>query len=76
MTYKAKKWQIEKKEQLHPTADNGRNNLNIRMQSDRGIYILTGQTLNQDFQESQKKMQKHICYAQMIGWKPITLKRV
>ena len=76
MTYKAKKWQTEKKEQPHSTTDKGRNNLNIRMQSDKGIYILTGHTLNQNFQESQNRMQKHICYAEMIGWKPITLKKV
>ena len=65
-----------KKEQPHPTADKGKNNLNIRMQLDKGIYILTGQTLNQNFQESWKRMQKHICYTQMIGWKPIALKKV
>ena len=40
------------------------------MQLDKGIYILTGQILNQNFQENQKRMQKHIYYAQMTGWKP------
>ena len=26
-----------------------------------------------EFSENWKKMQKHICYTQIIGWKPITL---
>ena len=30
----------------------------------RHIY-LNGQILNQNFQENQKRMQKHICYVQM-----------
>ena len=68
-------WQIERKEQLHPIEGKGKNNLISRMQSDKGTYILTGQTLSQNFQESQKRMQKHICYPQMIGWKPIALKK-
>ena len=59
-----------------PNQRQGQEQLNIRMQMDKGIDILTGQTLNQNFQQSQKKMQKHICYTQMIGWKPITLKKV
>ena len=28
------------------------------------------------FQESWKKMQKHTCYGQMIGWKPIVLMKI
>ena len=74
--YIVEKWQTVKKEQLHPIEDKGRNNLNIRMQSDKGIYILTGQTLNQNFQESHRRMQKHIYCTQMIGWKPIALKKI
>ena len=66
----------EKKEQLHPIRDKSRNNFNIRMQSDKSIYILTGLTLNQNFQESQRRMQMHIYCAQMIGWNPIALKKV
>ena len=34
---------------------------------------LTGQILSQNFQENWKKMQRHICYNQMTGWKPIAL---
>ena len=52
----------ERKEQLHPIEGKGKNNLNTRMQSDKGTYILTGLILSQNFQENQKKMQKHICY--------------
>ena len=40
------------------------------MQLDKGTYILTGLILSQNFQENWKKMQKHICYTPMIGWKP------
>ena len=71
--YKTEKWQTEREEQLHPIEGKGKNNLNTRMQSDKGTYILTGLILSQNFCENQKKMQKHICCAQMIGWKPITL---
>ena len=64
--HKVKKWQTEKKEQPHPIKGKGKNNLNTRMQLDRGTYILTGLILNQNFQESWKKMRKHIYYAQTI----------
>ena len=59
-TYKVEKWQTERKEQPHPIKDKGKNNLISRMQSDKGTYILTGQTLSQNFQENQKRMQNHI----------------
>ena len=72
-TYKVEKWQTERNEQPSPIGDKGKNNLISRIQLDKGTYILTGQTLNQKFQENQKKMQKHIYYTQMIGWKPIAL---
>ena len=72
-TYKAEKWQTLRKEQLHPIEGKGKNNLNIRMQLDKGTYILTGLILSQNFQGNQKKMQMHICYIQMIGWKLISL---
>ena len=49
------------------------NSLNTRMQLDKGTYILTGQILNRNFQENWKKMQSHICYDQMTGWKHIVL---
>ena len=58
--FKVRQWQTERKEQLHPIRDKDRNNLKPKMQSDKDIYISTGQILNQNFQESQKKMQKHI----------------
>ena len=51
-TNKVIQWQTEKKEQLHLIAGKGRNNLNTRMQLDKGTYILTGQILNQNFQET------------------------
>ena len=62
-----------RKEHPHPIKDKGRDNLNPRMQSDKGTYILTGQILSQNFQENQKRMQNHIYYVQMTGWMPITL---
>ena len=34
---------------------------------------LNWSNFKQNFQENQKKMQKHICYIQMIGWKLIAL---
>ena len=68
-TNKVIQWQTEKKEQQCLIAGKGRNNLNTRMQLDKGTYILTGQILNQNFQENQKRMQRHICYGQMTGWK-------
>ena len=46
-----------------PNQRQGKNNLNTRMQSDKGTYILTGLILIQNFWGNQKKMQKHICYA-------------
>ena len=52
----------ERKEQPFPIKDKAKNNLMSRMKSDKGTYILTGQTLSQNFQENR-----------MIGWKPITL---
>ena len=61
-TNKVIQWQTEKKEQLCLITGKGRNNLNTRMQLDKGTYILTGQILNQNFQESRKRMQRHICY--------------
>ena len=61
---------------MHLIVGKGRNNLNTRMQLDKGTYILTGQISNQNFQESQKKMQRHTCYGQMTGWKPIILMKV
>ena len=67
------KWQTERKEQPWPIEDKGKNNLISRMQLDKATYILTGQTLSQNLQENQKRMQKHIYYAQMTGWKPIAL---
>ena len=72
-TYKVVKWQTERREQPCPIEDKGKNNLISRLQSDKGTYILTGQTLSQNFQEKQEKMQKHIYYIQMIGWKLIAL---
>ena len=57
-TNKVIQWQTERKEQQHLIAGKGRNNLNTRMQLDKGTYILTGQILNQNFQENQKKMQR------------------
>ena len=53
-----------------PVEDKDRNNLNPKIQLDKDTYISTGQILSQNFQESQKKMQKHIYYIQMIGWMP------
>ena len=73
MQHIIEKWQTERKEKPCPIEDKGKNNLISRMQSDKGTYILTGQTLSQNFQENQKRMQKHIYYAQMIEWKPIPL---
>ena len=70
------KWQTEKKEQPCLIVGKGTNNLNTRMQLDKGTYILTGQISNQNFQESQKKMQRHTCYSQMIRWKPIILMKI
>ena len=52
------------------------NSLNTRMQLDKGTYIFTGQILNQNFQENQKKMQRHICYDQMTGWKHVVLMKI
>ena len=49
---------------MHPIEGKGKNNLITRMQLDKGTYILTGQILNQNFQENQKRMQKCIYYAQ------------
>ena len=69
-------WQTEKKEQLCLIIGKGRNNLNTRMQLGKGTYILTSQISNQNFQESWKKMQRHTCYGQMIGWKPIVLMKI
>ena len=46
------------------------------MQPDKGTYTPTGQILSQNFQENQRKMQKHIYYDQMIGWKSITLRKI
>ena len=63
----------EMKEQLHPIEGKGKNNLITRMQLDKGTYISAAQILNQNFQENQKRMQKHIYYAQMTGWKPVIL---
>ena len=37
--YKTKRWQIGKKEQLHPIGDKDKNNLNIKMQWDDDTYI-------------------------------------
>ena len=75
-TSKAKLWQTKRKEQPCPIEDNGKSNLNPRMQSDKGTYILTGQILSQNFQENQKRMQKHIYYSQMTGWMPIGLMKI
>ena len=75
-TNRVEQWQTERKEQLCPIEDKGKNNLNPRMQSDKGTYILTGQTLSQDFQENQKRMQRHIYYIQMTVWKPITFMKI
>ena len=58
------------KEQQCPIEDKDKNNLIPRMQSDKGTYILIGLTLSQNFQENQKRMQRHIYYVQMTGWKP------
>ena len=74
--YKVKQWQTERKEQPHPIGDKDRNNLNPRMQLDKDIYISTGQVLNQNFEESQKKMQKHIYCIQIIGWMATTLMKI
>ena len=54
-TNKVEYWQTERKEQPCPIKDKGKSNLNPRMQSDKGTYILTGQTLSQNFQENQKR---------------------
>ena len=59
-----------------PNHRQGRNNLNTRMQLDKGTYILTGQISNQNFQENWKKMQMHICYGQMTGWKHTVLMKI
>ena len=64
--YKVRQWETERKEQLHPIRDKDRTSLNTKMQPDKDTYISTGQILNQNFQESQKKMQKHIYCIQMI----------
>ena len=37
------------------------------MQQESDIYIYTGLILSQNSQENQKKMQRHIYYAPMIG---------
>ena len=65
--------QTERKEQLHPIKGKGKNSLITRMQLDKGTYILNGQIFSQNFQENQKRMQKHIYNVQMTGWMPITL---
>ena len=75
-TNKVIQWETEKKEQPCLIVGKGRNNLNTRMQLDKGTYILTGQILNQNFQESQKRMQRHICYDQMTGWKHTILMKI
>ena len=67
---------VEKKEQQCQIEGKGRNNLITRMQLDRGTYTLTGQILSQNFQENWKKMQRHTCYNEMTGWKPITLRKI
>ena len=46
------------------------------MQPDKDTYILTGQILNQNFLENWKKIQRHICYNQMTGWKLIILIKI
>ena len=74
--YKVKQWQTERKEQPHPIGDKDRTNLNTKMQPDKDTYILTGQILNQNFQENQKRMQKHIYCVKMIGWTPTILMRI
>ena len=53
--YKVEKWQTVRKEQPCPIEDKGKNNLISRMQLDRGTYILTGQTLSQNFQEKPEE---------------------
>ena len=42
----------------------------------RHIHPNWSTTLNQNFQESQRRTQKHIYCTQMIGWKPIALKKI
>ena len=74
--YKVKQWQTERKEQLCPIGDKDRNNFKPKMQLDKDIHISTGQILNQNFQENQKKMQEHIYYVQMIGWIPTILMKI
>ena len=59
-----------------PIGDKDRNNLNPTMQSDKGTYTSTGQILSQNFQENQKRMQKHIYCIQMNGWMPLTLMKI
>ena len=68
---------MQKKEQLYlikgkdrinnKTSSNRISNNKIKMQQDSDIYIYTSLILNQNFQENQKKMQRHIYYASMIG---------
>ena len=65
-----------RKEQPHPIGDKGENNLNPKMQLDKGTYISTGQILSQNFQGNQKRMQKHIYCTEIIGWMPITLMKI
>ena len=59
-----------------PNWRQGQNNLNPKVQSDKGTYISTGQILSQNFQGNWKRMQKHIYCTQMIGWTPITLMKI
>ena len=59
-----------------PNQRQGQEQLITRMQPDKGTPILTGHILNQNFQENQKKMQRHICYNQMTGWKLIILMKI
>ena len=48
-TNKVIQWQTEKKELPCLITGKGRNNLNTRMQLDKGTYILTGQNLKPEF---------------------------
>ena len=38
-SYKARQWQTERKEQLHPIRDKDRTSLNTKMQPDKDTYI-------------------------------------
>ena len=70
-------WKTEKKEQPHLITGKGRNN--PQHQDAAGTKAHTSKLVkfqNQNFQENWKKMQRHICYGQMTGWKHIVLMKI